>query len=53
MTNGEKKAAVDADLALAQKAGMNGTPSFIINGKVLIGAQPYSAFQAMINEALK
>ncbi len=53
LTNGEKKAAVDADLALAQKAGMNGTPSFIINGKVLIGAQPYSAFQAMINEALK
>jgi len=52
LTNGEKKAAVDADLALAQKAGMNGTPSFIINGKVLIGAQPYTAFQAMINEAL-
>lgn len=53
LTNGEQKAAVDADIALAGKAGLNGTPSFVINGKVLIGAQPFSVFKTMLDEALK
>lgn len=32
--------------------GVNSTPSFFINGKLLKGAQPFSAFQAQIRAAL-
>ena len=34
-------------------AGVQGTPSFFINGMPLTGAQPYSAFQTAIEAALK
>lgn len=53
LTNGEQKAAVDQDAALAQKAGLGGTPSFVINGKILVGAQPYEQFKAAIDAALR
>ena len=33
-------------------AGVTGTPAFYINGQELIGAQPFSAFQAAIDAAL-
>jgi len=32
--------------------GINGTPSFFINGKLLIGAQPFSMFKAIIDKEL-
>lgn len=53
LANGEQKDAVAADKAVADKAGLNGTPSFVINGKILIGAQPFSQFKAAIDEGLK
>ena len=34
------------------KAGVNGTPSFVINGKLVEGAQPFSVFQQEIEAAL-
>lgn len=46
------KQAVDDDLALATKVEATGTPSFFINGKSLVGAQPFAAFEIMIEEAL-
>lgn len=52
LTSGKFKAAVDDDLALAQKVGAGGTPTFFINGQILVGAQPFSAFQAAIDAAL-
>jgi protein-disulfide isomerase len=33
-------------------AGVQGTPSFFVNGMLLTGAQPYSVFQAQIEAAL-
>ncbi len=45
--------AVEADSQLAAKYGANGTPSFFINGKMLVGAQPYEAFVEAIEEALE
>lgn len=45
--------AVDDDMALGQKVGVSGTPSFFINGKMLVGAQPYATFKAAIEEGLK
>ena len=43
---------VDGDLADGQKAGVNGTPTVFINGVPVVGAQPYSAFQTAIDQAL-
>ncbi len=40
------------DQALAKKVGANGTPTFFINGRKLVGAQPLPAFEAAIERAL-
>ncbi len=47
-----QKAEVDADLAAGAQAGISGTPSFVINGKLIVGAQPYSVLKAEIESAL-
>ncbi len=44
---------VQGDQKDGQAAGVSGTPTFFINGKILVGAQPFSAFQQAIDEALK
>lgn len=41
------------DLKDGQKAGVGGTPAFFINGTVIEGAQPFSAFEKIIEEELK
>ncbi|MGQ9904842.1 MAG: DsbA family protein [Anaerolineae bacterium] len=45
-------ARVQQDAQEGQKVGVRGTPSFLINGKLIVGAQPLIAFQAAIDEAL-
>ncbi len=48
------KAGVDADLNAVRESGARiGTPSFFINGRLLQGAQPFPAFKAAIDRALK
>lgn len=47
------QAAVDADKAEAQKAGINATPGFVIGTQSILGAYPYSNFQAAIDAVLK
>lgn len=46
------QAEVEADFAAANKLGVNSTPTFYINGRGLIGAQPYEAFKQVIDEEL-
>ncbi len=41
------------DLADGQTYGVRGTPAFFINGILLSGAQPYSAFEAAIEAELE
>lgn len=43
---------IDADLAEGSQLGVSGTPSFLINGKLVVGAQPYSVIKAEIESAL-
>ncbi len=43
---------VQADAEEGRRLGVSGTPSFLINGRPLVGAQPYEAFKAMIEEEL-
>ena len=53
---------MDKDLADAATVGATGTPTFfigksssdgVITGTKIVGAQPYSAFQAEIDKQLK
>lgn len=55
------KAQVDKDLAEAQKVGANGTPTWFlgktssndsVEGTIMVGAQPFSAFKAAIDQQL-
>jgi protein-disulfide isomerase len=46
------QAEVEADAADAARLGLNGTPSFVINGQVLVGAQPFEQFKAIIDADL-
>lgn len=41
-----------ADLEIANKFGVNGTPAFFINGRYISGAQSYGAFDSLIRERL-
>lgn len=43
---------IDDDFLLAQNAGANSTPSFLINGTLIRGAQDYEVFRAEIEAAL-
>lgn len=47
------KQAVTDDLNEGIALGVQGTPSFVINGTALVGAQPMAAFERIIDEALK
>lgn len=44
---------IDLDLADGNRAGVNSTPSFFINGTMLKGAQPLSEFSAIIDKMLE
>ena len=52
LDSGKHQAVVQADYAGAEKLGVNSTPSLYINGRPLIGAQPYEAFKQVIDEEL-
>lgn len=43
---------VKADLNDGSRLGVDGTPTFFINGQKLVGAQPFSAFEKIIEEIL-
>lgn len=44
---------VKVDSDAADKAGISGTPAFVINGYFISGAQPYAKFKKLIDKALK
>jgi protein-disulfide isomerase len=52
-TNGKYASQVKQDGVAAQQAGVKATPSFLINGKLIEGAQAFPAFQAEIDALLK
>lgn len=49
----EAKSAGEAWLSDGQKRGVTATPTFFINNEKLVGAQPYSEFQKIIDSKLK
>jgi len=45
-------ATVEADLAAAQRLGVVATPTFLVNGHLLEGAQPFDVFRQLIEAEL-
>lgn len=50
--NQKHKDEIAKDLEDGKKLGITGTPAFIINGWLIKGAQPYSAFESLIEQLL-
>ena len=48
-----KKDIINLETREALAAGSTGTPSFFINGKKLVGAQPFSEFKKVIDSELQ
>ena len=52
LDNKETESEVRKDISDGEAAGCQGTPYFVINGKPLSGAQPFSAFKQVIDAEL-
>ena len=49
--SGRYERSVRADFQQGLNAGVNGTPTFFINGKMLVGLQPVGVFENAIEDA--
>jgi protein-disulfide isomerase len=47
------ESAVEADLAQGRGLGVRSTPTFLINGQPIVGAQPIETFRTVIDHALR
>ncbi len=52
LDSGRHGAAIRAATAEGQRIGITSTPSLFINGRMIVGAQPFEAFKAVIDEEL-
>ncbi len=53
LDSGKFSKRVEEDSAAGASVGANGTPTFFINGREFVGAQPFEAFRGVIDEELK
>ncbi len=53
LRNGKYASRLQDDVSSARSAGIRATPSFLINGKLIEGAEPFSVFQQAIEAALQ
>ncbi len=52
LDSGKYTQVVQEATQLAQSIGVSSTPAFLINGTPMLGAQPFEAFQKVIDQAL-
>jgi len=52
LDNKKTLSVVKAEQAEGSSVGVNGTPAFIINGRLISGAQPFENFKAIIDDEL-
>ena len=53
LDSGRHEGAWKKDVEDGTRYGVSGTPAFFINGRMLVGAQPYEAFVGVIEEELQ
>ncbi len=53
LDEGRYTAAVEADMKEAGSFGITGTPGFVVNGRILTGAQPLESFVKIIDDELR
>jgi protein-disulfide isomerase len=53
LASGKHQKAIDAENKVAEDADIDGTPTFVINGWVLNGAQPLKKFRRVVKMALR
>ncbi len=53
LDSGKFKSAIEADAKYGQSFGATGTPSFFVNGRSLVGAQPFESFKAVIDAEIE
>jgi len=53
LDSGRHDGLVEGDLAAGQGYGVSGTPAFFVNGRPLVGAQPFEAFAQVIDDELQ
>ena len=52
LDSGKYVSLVSSETSAAQSLGVTGTPSFLVNGRPLVGAQPFEVFQQVIEAEL-
>lgn len=52
MDGSRVKTILDRDMAEGEKAGIDGTPTFFVNGQRIVGSQPLEAFVDAVEKAL-
>jgi len=52
LDSGQYTATVTAETQAVQQLGVRSTPTFVVNGRPVIGAQPYEVFQQYIQQGL-
>jgi protein-disulfide isomerase len=45
--------AIEADLEQGKQLGVNGTPAYLVNGRMISGARPYEDFATVIDDELR
>ncbi len=53
LDNSEKKSAVNTDISYGASVGIQGTPGFFINGRLLAGAFPFEFFKEVIDKEIE
>ncbi len=53
LDGGAYRGAVEADFSEVRRLNFNGTPTFLINGQRVVGAQPFSVFESVIESKLR
>ena len=53
MDGHKHKDQIEADSKAGTSYGASGTPTLFVNGRQLVGAQPFAAFQPIIDEEIK
>jgi protein-disulfide isomerase len=52
LTSEKYRKKVEGETAIAASLGARGTPTFFVNGRLVVGAQPFKVFQNVINAEL-